>query len=149
MPIIIIITGELYGEDLDVHAIQGMGNMTNMFKFKHGWSAELSGWYRTSGIEGQIYVQPMGQTSTAIAKQIMKEKGTLKLGLRDIFYTQQVKGTIDFQQTQATFHNTRDSRQLSLTFTYRFGQAIKGAQNNQHSGGADDESSRLKKGGNN
>ena len=142
-------TGELYGEALDVNAIQGMGNMTNMFKFKHGWSAELSGWYRTSGIEGQIYIQPMGQTSTAIAKQILKEKGTLKLGLRDIFYTQQVKGTIDFQQTEATFHNSRDSRQLSLTFTYRFGQAIKGAQNNHHSGGADDESSRLKKGGNN
>ncbi len=142
-------TGELYGEALDVHAIQGMGNMTNMFKFNHGWSAELSGWYRTSGIEGQIYVQPMGQTSTAIAKQIMKEKGTLKLGLRDIFYTQQVKGTIDFQQTEATFHNSRDSRQLSLTFTYRFGHAIKGAQNNHHSGGADDESNRLKKGGNN
>src|SRR5579863_139869 len=142
-------TGELYGENLNVNAIQGMGNMTNMFKFKHGWSAELSGWYRTSGIEGQIYVQPMGQTSTAIAKQIMKDKGTLKLGLRDIFYTQQVKGSIDFQQTEATFHNTRDSRQLSLTFTYRFGKAVRGAQNNHHSGGADDESSRLKKGGNN
>jgi hypothetical protein len=142
-------TGELYGENLDVDAITGMGNMTNMFKFKNGWSAELSGWYRTSGIEGQIYIQPMGQTSAAIAKQIMKEKASLKLGLRDIFYTQQVKGTIDFQQTQASFHNSRDSRQLSLTFTYRFGKAVKGAQNNRHSGGADDESNRLKKGGNN
>ena len=142
-------TGELYGENLDVNAIQGMGNMSNMFKFKHGWSAELSGWYRTSGIEGQIYIQPMGQTSAAIAKQILKDKASLKLGLRDMFYTQQVRGTIDFQQTQATFHNTRDSRQLSLTFTYRFGQAVKGAQNNRHSGGADDESNRLKKGGNN
>ncbi|MEJ0080785.1 MAG: hypothetical protein WDM78_07485 [Puia sp.] len=60
-----------------------------------------------------------------------------------------MKGSIDFQQTEATFHNSRDSRQLSLTFTYRFGKAIKGAQNNHHSGGADDESSRLKKGGNN
>jgi iron complex outermembrane recepter protein len=142
-------TGELYGEYLDVDAITGMGNMTNMFKFGKGWSAELSGWYRTSGIEGQIYIQPMGQMSTAVAKQIMKEKGSLKLGLRDMFYTQQVKGTIDFQQTQASFHNSRDSRQLSLTFTYRFGKAVKGAQNNHHSGGADDESSRLKKGGNN
>ena len=99
-------TGELYGEDLDVSAVTAMGNMTNQFKFTNGWSAELSGWYRTSGIEGQIMVQPMGQTSAAIAKQIMKDKGSLKLGLRDIFYTQQVKGTIDFQQTEATFHNS-------------------------------------------
>ena len=142
-------TGDLYGETLNVDAFTGMGNMTNMFKFGKGWSAELSGWYRTSGIEGQIVIQPMGQMSTALAKQIMKEKASLKLGLRDIFYTQQAKGTIDFQQTQASFHNSRDSRQLSLTFTYRFGKAIQGAQNNRHSGGADDESSRLKKGGNN
>jgi iron complex outermembrane recepter protein len=142
-------TGELYGENLDVSAVTGMGNMTNQFKFTNGWSAELSGWYRTSGIEGQIMVQPLGQTSAAIAKQIMKDKASLKLGLRDIFYTQQVKGTIDFQETEATFHNSRDSRQLSLTFTYRFGKAIKGQQNNHHSGGADDESNRLKKGGNN
>jgi iron complex outermembrane recepter protein len=142
-------TGELYGEMLNVDAVTGMGNMTNMFKFKKGWSAELSGWYRTSGIEGQIYIHPVGQITTAIARQILKEKGTLKLGLRDVFYTQQIKGTIDFQQTQASFHNTRDSRQLSLTFTYRFGKAIKGAQANRHAGGADDESSRLKKGGNN
>jgi hypothetical protein len=142
-------TGELYGENLDVDAITGMGNMTNMFKFGKGWSGEISGWYRTSGIEGQIVIQPMGQMSTAIAKQIMKEKASLKLGLRDIFYTQQATGTIDFQQTQASFHNSRDSRQLSLTFTYRFGKVVQGAQNNRHSGGADDESNRLKKGGNN
>jgi iron complex outermembrane recepter protein len=142
-------TGDLYGENLDVDAITGMGNMTNMFKFKNGWSAELSGWYRTRGIEGQIFIQPLGQTSAALAKQIMKEKASLKLGLRDIFYTQQVSGNINFQQTEATFHNTRDSRQLSLTFTYRFGKTVQGARNNRHSGGADDESSRLKKGGNN
>jgi hypothetical protein len=142
-------TGELYGEILNEDAFTGLGNMTNMFKFGKGWSAELSGWYRTKGIEGQIYIQPMGQMSTAVAKQIMKEKASLKLGLRDIFYTQQAKGTIDFQETQASFHNSRDSRQISLTFTYRFGKVAKGAQNNHHSGGADDESSRLKKGGNN
>jgi hypothetical protein len=142
-------TGELYGENLDVSAVTGMGNMTNQFKFTNGWSAELSGWYRTSGIEGQIMVQPLGQTSAAVAKQIMKDKASLKLGLRDIFYTQQVHGTINFQETEATFHNSRDSRQLSLTFTYRFGKVINGQQNNRHSGGADDESSRLKKGGNN
>lgn len=142
-------TGELYGEELNVSTVQGMGNMNNMFKLGKGWSTELSGWYRSSGLEGQVYIHPMGQMSAALVKQILKEKGSLKLGIRDAFYTQQARGTIDFQQTEATFHNSRDSRQLSLSFTYRFGKAIKGVQNNRHSGGADDESNRLKKGGNN
>ena len=143
-------TGELYGENLNVDAVTGMGNMTNMFKMGNGWSAELSGWYRTSGIEGtDLLLNRWDKLLLPLPKQILKEKASLKLGLRDIFYTQQVKGTIDFQQTQASFHNTRDSRQFSLTFTYRFGKAVQGAQSNRHSGGADDESNRLKKGGNN
>ncbi len=140
--------GELYGEPLDVSATTLMGNINNQFKFKKGWGAELSGFYRTSGIEGQVYVRPMGQASSALSKQILQEKGTLKLGFRDMFYTQQVHGNIDFQQTRAKFSNYRDSRQLSLSFIYRFGKPISGFKPRNHSGGADDESNRVKSGGN-
>jgi hypothetical protein len=84
-----------------------------------------------------------------VVKKILKDKGSLKLGIRDIFYTQQAEGSINFQQTQATFHNKRDSRQASLTFTYRFGKPFKGQQNNRHSGGANEEANRVKQGGNN
>ena len=142
-------SGTLYGENLDVSATTGMGNLNNQFSFGKGWSAELSGWYRTKGIEGQVLIQPMGQVSSAVVKKILKDKGSLKLGIRDIFYTQQAKGSIDFQQTQATFHNTRDSRQVSMTFTYRFGKPFKDQQNNRHSGGANEEANRVKQGGNN
>jgi iron complex outermembrane receptor protein len=141
--------GMLYGEYLDVSATTFMANLNNQFKFNKGWSAEVSGFYRSSGVEGQILIKPMGQLSAAVAKQLLKEKASLKLGIRDILYTQQVKGNIDFQQTEATFHNSRDSRQVSLTFTYRFGKPIKGSQPNRKAGGADNEQNRVKVGGNN
>ena len=142
-------SGLLYGEDINVSSTTLMANLNNQFRLNKGWSAELSGWYRTKGVEGQILLQPMGQASAAVSKQILKEKGSLKLGIRDMFYTGAVKGTIDFQQTQATFHNTRDSRQVSLTFTYRFGKPIKGPQPRRNAGGANDEQNRVKTGGNN
>ena len=91
----------------------------------------------------------MGQLSAAISKQILKEKGSVKLGIRDIFYTQVVHGNIDFAQTEATFRNARDSRQVSATFTYRFGKPIKGSQPHRKAGGADNEKERVKAGGNN
>ena len=141
-------TGELYGEYLDVSATTLLLNINNQFKFKKGWSAELSGFYRSSGIEGQVLVKSMGQLSAALAKQLLKEKATLKLGLRDILYTQQVRGTIDFQETEATFHNWRDTRQASLTFTYRFGKPIKGLPQRRNNSAAD-EQNRVKVGGNN
>jgi hypothetical protein len=142
-------SGELYGETLDVSATTGMVNLNNQLNFSKGWSTELSGWYRTAGLEGQVYIRPMGQASAAVAKKILGGKGSLKLGIRDIFYTQQAKGRIDFQQTQATFQNIRDSREVSLTFSYRFGKPIKGAQNDRHSGGANEEANRVKTGGGN
>jgi iron complex outermembrane receptor protein len=141
--------GMLYGEYLDAAATTYLGNLNNQFKFGKGWSGEISGWYRSKGLEGQIIIEPMGAASAAISKQLFSEKANVKLGLRDIFYTQQAKGHINFQQTEATFHNSRDSRQLSLSFTYRFGKPIKGSQPRRNTGGANDESNRVKAGGNN
>jgi iron complex outermembrane recepter protein len=142
-------SGMLYGENLNVSSTTLMGNLNNQFKFNKGWGGELSGFYRTGGVEGQVYIKSFGQVSAAVVKQVLKEKGSLKLGIRDIFNTQQVSGNIDFQETQARFHNIRNSRQVSLTFSYRFGKPIKGTQTNRHSGGADEESSRVKAGGGN
>jgi iron complex outermembrane receptor protein len=142
-------TGILYGENINVAEATFLGNINNQFRFGKGWGAEISGFYRSSGVEGQILVNPMGQVSSAISKQLMDNKASLKLGIRDIFYTQQVTGHINFQQTQAYFHNARDSRQASLTFTYRFGKPIKGSQQRRTSGGASDEQNRVKVGGNN
>lgn len=141
-------TGILYGENINVSGTTFMANLNNQFKFNKGWGAELSGWYRTKGVEGQIIVQPMGQASAALSKQLLKDKASLKLAIRDIFYTGGVKGYINFQQTQATFQNTRDSRQVSLTFVYRFGKPFKAAQA-RRTGGAGDEQSRVKVGNNN
>jgi len=140
--------GMLYGENLDVSATTFLANVNNQFKFSKGWSGELSGFYRTKGVDGQILIEPMGQASAAIAKQLFKEKATLKVGIRDMFYTQKVKGYINFQETQATFLNTRDSRQVSITFTYRFGKSFSAAQSARRSSGASDESERVKVGGN-
>lgn len=141
-------TGELNDERINVEATNLMVNVNNQFKFKKGWSAEISGWYRTKGVEGQIMINPMGQLSAAVSKNILKDKGTLKLNVRDILYTQQVSGNINFQSTEAYFYNARDSRVATFTFVYRFGKPIKGTKSRK-SGGAGDEQSRVKVGNNN
>jgi hypothetical protein len=140
--------GYLYGEPIDIDAATLLANVNNQFTFSHGWSAELSGWYRTKGVEGQVIIYPLGQATIAVSKKILQEKGSIKLGIRDFLATNKPHGFIDFQQTEATFHNFRDSRQLSVTFSYRFGRPIK-AQSHRRAGGAGEEESRVKSGGNN
>lgn len=140
--------GNLNGEDLNATGGNLLVNINNQFKFNKGWSAELSGWYRTKGIEGQIVIDPMGAASAGVSKQVLKGKGTLKMNIRDMFYTQIAKGNINFKSTEAWFRNNRDSRVVNISFVYRFGKPIKGVQQ-RRSGGAGDEESRVKKGGNN
>ncbi len=142
-------TGVLYGQNIDVSATTLLLNLNNQFSFQHGWSGELSGFYRTKGVEGQVIVDPLGQGTVAIAKKIMKDKASLKLSVRDFLYTNRVKGYIDFQETDATFHNRRDSRQVAMTFSWNFGKPLKGMSNNgRRNGGAGEEESRVKSGGN-
>lgn len=141
-------SGELYGEKLSVEAGNLLFNVNNQFKFKKGWGAELSGFYRTKGVEGQLLINPLGQVAAGISKQILKDKGSIRLNVRDIFYTQKVEGFINFQRTEAHFWNIRDSRVANLTFTYRFGKPLKDAKNNRKTGGSSDEQNRVKIGGN-
>lgn len=135
--------GILYGEDLNVQATTYLVNVTNQFKFKKGWSAELSGFYRTKGIEGQIEVLPLGQLSAGIQKQVLKNKATVKLNVRDILNTQHPVGNINFQNTEAHFAQMGDNRVATISFTYRFGKPIKGLQKRK-TGGAGDEQNRVK-----
>ena len=139
-------SGELYGEYLNIEAMNLTFNVNNQFKLNKGWSAELSGWYRTKGIEGQIMIEPMGSASVGVSKQILKQKGSLRLNVRDVFYTQFPRGHINFQNTEAYFENRRDSRVANLTFSYRFGKPIKDQRQRRKVGGADDEQNRVKVG---
>jgi iron complex outermembrane recepter protein len=135
--------GLLNGENVNLKAGNYVVNINNQFTLKKGWSAELSGFYRSPGIEGQIRIFGLGQMNVGVAKQILKNKGTLKLNIRDILYTMPANGSINFQRTEATFAQRRDSRVATVSFVYRFGKPIKGSQKRK-TGGAGSEQQRVK-----
>ena len=138
--------GDVGGDKLDISADMYLISLNNQFKFDKGWSAELSGWYRTKGVEGQLLINPLSQLNLAVQKQVLKTKGTIKLGVRDLLFTNFPSGVIRFSKTVADFSNKRDTRILSLSFTYRFGKSFKAI--NKKSSGADDEKGRVKVSGN-
>jgi hypothetical protein len=136
-------SGKLYGEDLKISAGTLQISLNNQMNFKNGWGAELSGWYRSKGVEGQIILQPMGQMSAGISKQVLKGKGSVKVNVRDILYTQIPHGDINFKETEARFRNSRDTRVANITFSYRFGKPIKSTNGQRKKGGASDEENRV------
>lgn len=117
-------------------------NITNQFRFTKGWSAELSGFYITKNQNDiQEILEPTGQVSAGVAKQVLKSKGTIRLTVRDIFYTQAMAGLTHFEQADEYFKLKRDTRVCTIGFTYRFGKSFKSTS--KRTGGAGDEMERV------
>lgn len=114
----------------------------NQFRLRKGWSGELTGVYTSrSQHDIQEIVDPAGQLSLGVAKQVLQQKGTLKLAVRDILYTQWMKGNTYFQQADEYFKLTRDTRVATLSFTWRFGKAYKTTRRSE--GAAGEEKARV------
>lgn len=117
-------------------------NGSQQFKLNKTLTAELSGWYRTAAIEGVIKASPMGALNAGFSQQIWKDKGTIRLNVRDIFYTQRFRGLTQYGNVDAAFQERNDSRVVTLGFTYRFSKGKTGNVK-RRSSSANDEQSRV------
>jgi hypothetical protein len=140
--------GLVNGSRLDVDGIAFTTNISNQFTFKKGWAAELSGFYRSKNIEGTLVANPMGMTSIGVSKQVLKNKGTVKLNVRDFLDLQKFSGYSRFQNIDVRIKNEWDNRVANVTFTYRFGKTNQNTPQRKK-GGTSDEQSRVNAGASN
>ncbi len=121
-------------------------NINNQFRINKIYTAELSGFYTTKARNDlQELLYPTGQLSAGIARPVLKKKGSLKISVRDIFFTQVMEGLTQFQSAEEYFILRRDSRVVNLAFNWRFGKMQK--QDRRSGGGATDEMQRAGNGG--
>jgi iron complex outermembrane recepter protein len=133
--------------NVDLATTNLMTNLSAQMNFGHGWKGSVDGFYRGRGLEGVLNISPVWAAHAGVSKSVLKNKGSLRLGVRDIFWSQRFKGTAQYSYIDTWFKQQRDSRQVSLSFTYRFGKG-KAAAPKRKIGGADEEKGRVKAGGN-
>ncbi len=131
--------------DFNSEMISGNGNINNQFKFSKGWSAELSGFYNAKSRDAQFTIYGFGQVAAGIGKQILKGKGTIRLNVRDIFFTQQIQGDIRYQNVRERFNQSRDTRVATISFNWRFGKQL--GESGRKKSGASEEQNRVRAGG--
>ncbi|MEO5893539.1 MAG: outer membrane beta-barrel family protein, partial [Ferruginibacter sp.] len=117
-------------------------NINNQFRIGKIYTGEISGFYTTKARNDlQELLYPTGQLSAGIARPVWKKKATIKMSIRDIFFTQTMEGLTQFQSADEYFIIHRDSRVVTLAFTWRFGKPLKQIK---HAGsGAKDEMERV------
>lgn len=116
-------------------------NVTNSFTIQKGLSAEISGFYRYKTVDGLAMLQPLYQMSFGLQKQVMKGKGTVRLNVRDPFAWQKPDGVNKYGYVDLRFRNIPDSRQVTATFTLRFGKQTQ--QQQRRRGSSQEEQSRV------
>jgi len=127
---------------ITIDATTLMLNGSQQFQISKTLSTEISGFFRTQGLEGVIHTKPFGMMSWGLSKQIMKNNGTLRLNVRDVFKTQKFRGESKYGNVDAAFQERRDSRVVNIGFTYRFSKG-KINQRKRSNGSANDEQSRV------
>lgn len=138
-----IIDGVIFGEVVKTEAFNGQLNINNQFNFKKGWGAELSGWYNSRDRKGQFDMQGFGQMSLGLSKQVLKGKGSVKMNMRDVFFTQKVKGEIRYGNVLENFRQFGESRVFNISFNYRFGKQFQGGPQKRNNGSASEEQRRV------
>jgi FlaG/FlaF family flagellin (archaellin) len=129
-------------QQLEIKQVSWNMYASNQFTIGKGWSAELSGWYNSRQFYGLYAARPMGMINAGLQKNILNKKGTIRLNVNDIFWTNRFNGTAAYKDIDFKVRSEWPSRQFRLTFTYNFGnQNVKGAR--QRNTGSDDLQKRA------
>ena len=140
--------GVVNNENISIGITGFMAQVQQQFKWGKGWAAELSGFYRSKSLEGVIFIQPIAQVNAGLSKQVLNNKGSIRLNFKDIFAGSVFKGYSKYSNVDATFKNVNDNRTAGISFTYRFNKGKLKASGSRKNGGAGDEQNRVKSGGN-
>lgn len=117
-------------------------NSQHTFLLGKGWKAELNGFYNSGGIDGVITFYSRYQVSTGIQKEVLHNKGNLKLMVNDITRGNVTRYRVDYSDLKMYSRYRPDSRYAVLSFTYRFGKGT--VKDNKRSTSGEELKDRLK-----
>ncbi|MDR2361522.1 MAG: TonB-dependent receptor [Prevotellaceae bacterium] len=99
--------------------------MENTFYIGKTWRAELTGNAQTPLPYGYYRIAGNYSLSAGLRKNLWNHKASLSLYIDDLFNSQHSHILTDRHGQRIDMHNTWSSRQIRLSFSYRFRQAIK------------------------
>lgn len=138
--------GNLANTNLDDGAPTFDINTTNRFLLPKDWSAEITFFYQAPQVYGFFHLNEMWMLNAGIQKSLFNKRGTLRINASDIFWQGNSGGSLAFTDYYETFLAKHDTRQVNVSFTYRFGKNTV-APVRKHSSGAEEEMKRAEGGG--
>ncbi|MBL7719494.1 MAG: outer membrane beta-barrel protein [Flavipsychrobacter sp.] len=117
-------------------------NTVNSFILGKDFTSELSFNYQGKQVYGYMDVNPVWMLNAGVQKNFFNRTLTVRLNVQDIFWRGYPSATSTYNNYKEDFIAERDTRQVSIAVTYRFGKKTV-APVRRRSGGAEDEKGRV------
>lgn len=96
-------------------------NLLNAFQMNQKLSLELLGLFKSKQTVLTRHIDAKYCIDAGAKYSVLQNKGTIKFGVTDIFYTYLNKGFNQLNGLYSTFNNRNENRRFNLSFTYKFG----------------------------
>jgi hypothetical protein len=132
---------ELFGDLYNQNRWNVTGFLQANYKISETWSAEASGWYSGPGVRGIMTYDGLYSMSFGVKKELWDGRGELALSADDMIFRYWT-GEINFSNMDIDILSKWETRRVSLSFLYKFGNRHlkKGASRSSSAG---DEKRRM------
>lgn len=133
-----------YGEDgvVDVQAFTYNIYTQQTFTLPKGFKAEVSGWFSGPGVWGGVFVyETSWSLNLGLQRKFFDDKMNVRVSANDIFYQTGWDGYSEFNGLRAEGQGRWDSRRVSLSIGYNFGN--ENVKSRKRKTGLEDEAKRV------
>ncbi len=130
------------GATVDVQVFSYNTFQQHTFKLPNGFKGEISGWYGGPGVWGGVFKYDSSWSlNIGLQKKFLNDQLNVRVSANDIFYQTGWSGISEFDGLVSTGRGNWDSRRVSLSLSYNFGnQKVKSRKRKT---GIEEESKRV------
>jgi hypothetical protein len=113
---------QVLDEVYDVGKFSGIATITQTITLPCDLTGEITTVYNAPNVSGLIKTEALGSVNAGLQKKVFDKKGSLRLNVTDIFYTNRTRNSVVYPGFDIHFNNYPETRMIRLNFTYNIGK---------------------------
>ena len=106
----------------DVGQFSGTATITQTITLPWNLTGEITTVYNAPNVSGLIKTEALGSLNVGLQKKVFGKKGSVRLNVTDIFYTNRTRNSVVYPGFGIHFNNYPETRVVRLNFTYNIGK---------------------------
>lgn len=131
---------QVLNEDYDAGKFSGIATITQTITLPWNLTGEITTVYNAPNVAGLINNWPLGSVNAGLQKKILDQKGSLRLSITDIFFTNQIQSSVVYPGFDMHYKYHNETRVVRINFSYNIGKT---GESMRKRNGQDEERKRV------